>query len=384
MNAVGRGSISARARDNIDWPLLVAVMLIALVGVVNLYSATSVSKKALTELYMTQVYYLVAGGIAASLAAAIDYRHFERLAYIIYGSGILLLLLVFILGRDIHGAARWIDIGGKNGGFRFQPSEFMKIVLALALAKYLHDDPKLPIGPGGGGRTLKDLIVPAVLAGIPFALVAKQPDLGTALILAGIFVSVMALGKMRWKSLVSLIAGLSAFSYLAWNYILHDYQKRRISSFLNPELDIRGANWHSHHARVAIGNGGFFGTGFMKGTQNHYLFIPEQHSDFPFPVFAEDWGFVGGVVMVCLYTFVVLWGLRIASQAKDRFGAALAVGISAMIFWHSFFNIGMVTGVLPVVGVPLPLFSYGGSSVMTVLIGIGLLMNVSMRRYTFG
>jgi rod shape determining protein RodA len=384
VNAVGRGSISARARDNIDWPLLVAVMLIALVGVVNLYSATSVSKKALTELYMTQVYYLVGGGIAASLAAAIDYRHFERLAYIIYGSGILLLLLVFILGRDIHGAARWIDIGGKNGGFRFQPSEFMKIILALALAKYLHDDPKLPIGPGGGGRTLKDLIVPAVLAGIPFALVAKQPDLGTALILAGIFVSVMALGKMRVWSLVRLVAGLAAFSYVAWEYILHDYQKRRVSSFLNPELDIRGANWHSHHARVAIGNGGFFGTGFMKGTQNHYLFIPEQHSDFPFPVFAEDWGFVGGVLMVCLYTFVVLWGLRIASQAKDRFGAALAVGISAMIFWHSFFNIGMVTGVLPVVGVPLPLFSYGGSSVMTVLIGIGLLMNVSMRRYTFG
>jgi rod shape determining protein RodA len=379
-----RGSISARARDNIDWPLLVAVMLIALVGVVNLYSATSVSKKALTELYMTQVYYLVAGGIAASLAAAIDYRHFERLAYIIYGSGILLLLLVFILGRDIHGAARWIDIGGKNGGFRFQPSEFMKIILALALAKYLHDDPKLPIGPGGGGRTLKDLIVPAVLAGIPFALVAKQPDLGTALILAGIFVSVMALGKMRVWSLVRLVAGLAAFSYVAWEYILHDYQKRRVSSFLNPELDIRGANWHSHHARVAIGNGGFFGTGFMKGTQNHYLFIPEQHSDFPFPVFAEDWGFLGAVLMVCLYTFVVLWGLRIASQAKDRFGAALAVGVSAMIFWHSFFNIGMVTGVLPVVGVPLPLFSYGGSSVMTVLIGIGLLMNVSMRRYTFG
>ncbi|MGZ5971465.1 MAG: rod shape-determining protein RodA, partial [Polyangiales bacterium] len=361
MNATGRGSISARARDNIDWPLLVAVMLIALVGVVNLYSATSVSKKALTELYMTQVYYLVGGGIAASLAAAIDYRHFERLAYIIYGSGILLLLLVFILGRDIHGAARWIDIGGKNGGFRFQPSEFMKIVLALSLAKYLHDDPKLPIGPGGGGRTLKDLVVPAVLAGIPFALVAKQPDLGTALILAAIFVSVMSLGKMRWKSLAYLAVSLTAFGYVAWGYILHDYQKRRVLSFLNPELDIRGANWHSHHARVAIGNGGFFGMGFMKGTQNHYLFIPEQHSDFPFPVFAEDWGFVGGVLLICLYTFVVLWGLRIASQAKDRFGAALAVGISAMIFWHTFFNIGMVTGVLPVVGVPLPLFSYGGS-----------------------
>ncbi len=379
---MGRG-VTVRARDVIDWPLLVAVLLIGLVGVVNLYSATSVAKGGLADLYVTQIYWLVAGGIAAVVVAAIDYRHFERLAYVIYGGGILLLLLVFILGRDIHGAARWIDIGGKQRGFRFQPSEFMKIILAVSLAKYLHDDPKVPVGPSGGGRTLKDLVVPAVLAGIPFALVAKQPDLGTALILAGIFVSIMALGKMRWQSLVTLVVGLTAFSWVAWNYILHDYQKRRVYSFINPELDIRGANWHSHHARVAIGNGGLFGTGYMKGTQNHYLFLPEQQSDFPFPVFAEDWGFIGGLVMIGLYSFVVLWGLRIASQAKDRFGAALAVGISAMIFWHAFFNIGMVTGVLPVVGVPLPLFSYGGSSVTTVLIGVGLLMNVSMRRHTF-
>jgi rod shape determining protein RodA len=374
---------NVRTRDVLDWPLLIAVLLIALIGVVNLYSATSVAKGGLADLYVTQIYWLVAGGIAAVVVAAIDYRHFERLAYVIYGGGILLLLLVFILGRDIHGAARWIDIGGKQRGFRFQPSEFMKIILAISLAKYLHDDPKVPGGPSGGGRTIKDLIVPALLAGIPFALVAKQPDLGTALILAGIFVSIMALGKMRWQSLLTLTAGLSAFSWIAWNYILHDYQKRRIYSFINPELDIRGANWHSHHARVAIGNGGVFGSGYMKGTQNHYLFLPEQQSDFPFPVFAEDWGFVGAIVMIGLYSFVVLWGLRIASQAKDRFGAALAVGISAMVFWHAFFNIGMVTGVLPVVGVPLPLFSYGGSSVTTVLIGVGLLMNVSMRRHTF-
>ncbi len=374
---------NVRTRDVIDWPLLIAVLLIGVVGIVNLYSATSVAKGGLADLYVTQIYWLVAGGIAAVVVAAIDYRHFERLAYVIYGGGILLLLLVFILGRDIHGAARWIDIGGKQRGFRFQPSEFMKIILAISLAKYLHDDPKVPVGPAGGGRTLKDLVLPAVLAGIPFALVAKQPDLGTALILAGIFVSIMSLGKMRWQSLLKLVIGLGAFSWVAWNYILHDYQKRRVYSFINPELDIRGANWHSHHARVAIGNGGFFGSGYMRGTQNHYLFLPEQQSDFPFPVFSEDWGFAGCVVMIGLYTFVVLWGLKIASQAKDRFGAALAVGISAMIFWHAFFNIGMVTGVLPVVGVPLPLFSYGGSSVTTILIGIGLLMNVSMRRNTF-
>ena len=376
--------MAGRARDNIDWPLLAAVLLIAVIGVVNLYSATSVARGGRADLYVTQIYWLVAGGMAATAAAAIDYRHFERLGYLIYGGGIMLLLLVFILGRDIHGAARWIDIGGKERGFRFQPSEFMKIILAIALAKYLHDDPKLPVGPGGGGRTLKDFIVPVILAGIPFALVAKQPDLGTSLILLGIFVSVMALGKIRWQSLVTLAVGIAVAAPLLWNYVLHDYQKKRIISFINPELDIRGANWHSHHARVAIGNGGLWGTGYMKGTQNHYLFIPEQHTDFPFPVFAEDWGFAGCLLLICLYTFLVIWGIRIASTAKDRFGAALAVGVTAMIFWHAFFNIGMVTGVLPVVGVTLPLFSYGGSSVTTILIGIGLLMNVSMRRNSFG
>ncbi len=376
--------LRSRARDNIDWPLLVVVSLIALIGVVNLYSATSVARAGIADLYVTQIYWLVAGGVAATFVASVDYRHFERLAYFIYGGGILLLLLVFILGRDIHGAARWIDIGGKDRGFRFQPSEFMKIILAISLAKYLHDDPKLPVGPGGGGRTLKDLIGPTIIAGIPFTLVAKQPDLGTGLILLGIFVSIMALAKIRWQSLLTLVGVAVPTGVFAWFYLLHDYQKRRFISFINPDLDIRGANWHAHNARVAIGDGGLFGAGYLKGTQNHYLFLPEQQTDFPFPVFAEEWGFVGALLLVCLYAFLVIWGIRIAASARDRFGAALAIGVTAMIFWHAFFNIGMVTGVLPVVGVTLPLFSYGGSSVTTILIGIGLLMNVSMRRNVVG
>lgn len=379
-----RVGLPSRARDNIDWPLLIVVALIAVIGVVNLYSATSVSRAGIADLYVTQIYWLVAGGIAATVVASIDYRHFERLAYPIYGGGIVLLLLVFILGRDIHGAARWIDIGGKDRGFRFQPSEFMKIILAISLAKYLHDDPKLPAGPGGGGRGLKDLVGPAIIAGIPFGLVAKQPDLGTGLILLGVFVSIISLAKIRWQSLAWLVGTFAVVAPVIWAYLLHDYQKKRFISFINPELDIRGANWHAHHARIAIGDGGLWGAGYMKGSQNHYLFIPEQQTDFPFPVFAEEWGFVGCLVLVLLYTFLVLWGLRIAATARDRFGAALAVGVSGMIFWHAFFNIGMVSGVLPVVGVTLPLFSYGGSSVTTILIGVGLLMNVSMRRNVVG
>jgi rod shape determining protein RodA len=167
---------------------------------------------------------------------------------------------------------------------------------------------------------------------------------------------------------------------LVWEYGMRDYQRNRLLSFITPDADIRGVGYHAHNARIAIGNGGLFGQGYMRGSQNQFHFLPDQYTDFPFPVLAEDWGFLGSVFLIALYAFLVLWALRIASQAKDRFGAVVAVGVGALVFWHAVFNLGMVTGLLPVVGVTLPLFSYGGSSVLTVLIGLGLLMNVSIRR----
>jgi rod shape determining protein RodA len=253
----------------------------------------------------------------------------------------------------------------------------MKLALAIALAKFLHDDPR------GEGRTLKDLVVPVLLTIIPVVLILRQPDLGTAIILMLIFFSIALLIRLRWKSVASLL-GISIVSVLiAWSYGLKDYQRQRVTSFLNPEADLRGAGWQAHHARVAIGNGGLFGQGYMRGTQNQFKFLPDQYSDFPFPVFAEDWGFLGGLLLLGLYGFLSVWAIRVASQSKDRFGAALSVGIGAMIFWQAFINLGMVLGLLPVVGVTLPLFSSGGSSVLTVLIGVGLLMNVSMRRNYF-
>ena len=212
-------------------------------------------------------------------------------------------------------------------------------------------------------------------------LVLKQPDLGTALILGLIFASIAAMMRIRWQSLAWLGVGVGILLPLAWNFVLKDYQKQRIYSFLNPDTNIQGANWHEHHARVAIGAGRVLGEGFMKGTQNQFLFLPEQYSDFPFAVFAQDWGFAGCLLLVTLYGFLTLWAIRVAATARDRFGAVVAIGVGALIFWHAFFNLGMVTGLLPIVGVTLPLFSYGGSSVMTVMMGIGLLMNVSMRRF---
>jgi rod shape determining protein RodA len=362
-----------RLRERFDWPLFISAALIAVVGIVNLYSATSVYSGARAEQYVNQVYWLVAGGILAVFAASIDYRHFERLGYIVYIVGVMCLALVFILGRDIRGSARWIVVGS----FQFQPSEFMKLALAIALAKFLHDDPR------GEGRTLKDLVVPFLLTIVPVLLILRQPDLGTAIILMLIFFSIAILIRLRWASVASLVVIAAITVPLAWNFGLKDYQRQRITSFLNPEADLRGAGWQAHHARVAIGNGGLFGQGYMRGTQNQFKFLPDQYSDFPFPVFAEDWGFVGGVLLLGLYGFLSIWAIRVASQSKDRFGAALAVGIGAMIFWQAFINLGMVLGLLPVVGVTLPLFSSGGSSVLTVLIGVGLLMNVSMRRNHF-
>jgi rod shape determining protein RodA len=362
------------ARDHFDWALFLVASALAVIGVINLYSATSAARAALADIYVQQVYWLVTGGIFATVVAAIDYRFYERFAYVLYTIGVVLLLVVLILGRDIRGSSRWIYIGS----FSFQPSEFMKLFLVIALAKYLHDDPRAE------GRSLGDLVVPAILAGIPMALVMKQPDLGTALILGLVFATICVLGGIRFKSVVTLVVALGIVAPVAWSYVLKDYQKQRIVSFLNPEANILGANWHAHNARIAIGSGQLAGQGFMRGTQNQFHFLPDQHSDFPFAVFAEDWGFIGCIVLVGLYAFLVLWAIRIGSLAKDRFGAVLAVGVGALIFWHAFFNLGMVTGLLPVVGVTLPLFSYGGSSVLTVLMGIGLLMNVSIRRYQGG
>jgi rod shape determining protein RodA len=360
-----------RVREHFDWTLFISVAALAVIGVINLYSATSVARGMHAEDYIQQIYWLVGGGILATVVAAIDYRHYERLGYALYAAGVVLLLLVFILGREIRGSSRWIYIGS----YSFQPSEFMKLFLVIALAKYLHDDPK------SEGRTLKDLALPTLIASVPTALVLLQPDLGTALILVLVFVSICALTRVQTKSLAWLGVAAAIVAPVFWSYGLRGYQNERVNAWLNPNENILGYNWDPHQARIAVGNGGLMGQGFMKGSQNQFLFLHEQHSDFPFPVFAEEWGFVGSIALVALYGFLVLWCLRVASSAKDRFGAVLAVGVASIVFWHAVFNLGMATGLLPVVGVTLPLFSYGGSSVMTVLLGVGLVMNVSMRRF---
>lgn len=367
--------ISFRGGPAVDMPLLIAVVAIVTLGLVNLYSATSVyvdsaQRARLADIYVSQIYWVVVGVLFAILAAAIDYRHLERLATFLYLGGLISLGLVFILGSDIRGSARWIEIGS----FVFQPSEFMKIVLILVVARFVHNDPRTE------PRTLVQLAPVLLMTAIPFVAVMAQPDLGTSVIYLLITMSILSINRMRLQSLLVLVSGVALALPLAYRYLLRGYQQARLLSFLDPEADKTGTGWHALQSQTAIGNGQLFGEGFMGGTQNQFGFLPDQFSDFPFAVFAEDWGFLGAVVLIGLYAFLCTWAIHVASQAKDRFGAAVAVGVGAMLFWHTVFNIGMSAGVVPVVGVTLPLFSYGGSSVVTTLIGLGLLMNVSMRR----
>ncbi len=364
-----------RGSPGIDMPLLIAVVAIVTLGLVNLYSATSVyandaQRVRLADIYVSQIYWIVVGTLLAILFASLDYRNFERLAMLAYFGGLVGLGLVFVLAPSVRGAARWIAIGS----FALQPSEFMKIVLILAIARFLHNDPKTE------PKTLFDLLPIFLVTVVPVAFVMAQPDLGTSLIHVLIAGTMLAMTRIRKRSVLTLSGILGASVFIGWNYVLRPYQKARVTSFLDPEADKTGTGWHALQAQTAIGNGQLLGEGFMQGTQNQFQFLPDQYSDFPFAVFCEDWGFVGATFLLGLYCFACVWAIHVASQAKDRFGAAIAVGVAANIFWHVVFNVGMAIGLLPVVGVTLPLFSYGGSSAITILIGLALLMNASMRR----
>ena len=362
-----------RLRDEFDWILFGLVVVISVIGVVNLYSTGRASGS--PELYLTQIYWLVFGAVAAFVVAVFDYRHYERIAYGLYGVGILLLVIVLFVGTEVNNSVRWIAFGE----FRFQPSELMKVLLVVGLAKYLHHDPRAE------GRKLHDLIVPGVMTVLPMALILKEPDLGTALLCLLVFFSIMMLTRLTWRSTLALAVSAPLACILAWNYLLKDYQKERVTSFwnlfVNPEADKLGAGWHANQSIIAIGSGEVSGKGFLQGTAGPHHFLPECRTDFPFAVFAEERGFLGATLLVLLYFLLVMWCIRIAALSRDRFGSVLAIGVGSIFFWHVIINLGMVMGVLPVVGVTLPLFSYGGSSILMFMLCVGLLMNVSIRRF---
>ena len=364
--------IDRRLFVHFDWTLLGIVLVIASIGILNLYSATEKIEMPGTPLYLKQIFWLLIGMVVMVTIAFIEYRFYMDFAHIVYMVTFVFLLAVLGYGIITSGAQRWIKIGPLS----FQPSEFVKISLILALAKFFHRPPHR------NGYTLKQLSLPFLLLFLPMGLILKQPDLGTAIILVLIFFSILIFVKIRWSSLLTIgLVGAAAVPIL-WHF-LKDYQKKRIITFFNPELDPLGAGYHLIQSKIAVGSGGILGKGFMKGTQSKLGFLPEQQTDFIFSALGEEWGLIGSLFVIGLYLALILWGLRIAVQAKDRFGAILAFGVVAMLFWHAFINIGMVLGIMPVVGIPLPLLSYGGSFVISTLMGVGLLLNVSMRRYLF-
>ena len=364
--------IDRRLFIHFDWTLLGVALAIASIGILNLYSATAKMEMSGTPLYLKQIFWLLIGLTVMVTIAFIEYRFYSDFAYIIYVIAFFLLLVVMGYGMITSGAQRWIRIGSLS----FQPSEFVKITLIMALAKFFHRPPNRE------GYTLRNLALPFLLAFLPIVLILKQPDLGTAIILLLIFVSVLLFVRIRWSSLLTIGVAGAAVIPLLWRF-LKEYQKRRIITFFNPDLDPLGAGYHLIQSKIAVGSGGIIGKGFMKGTQCKLGFLPEQQTDFIFSALGEEWGLIGSLLLVGLYVALILWGLRIAVEAKDRFGAILSFGVVAMFFWHVFINIGMVVGMMPVVGIPLPFLSYGGSFLISTLIGIGLLLNVSMRRFLF-
>lgn len=351
-----------------DWLLVSGLVLIMFLGLINLYSASMVAK---SPFYIKQAIWYATGMILMITIYFMDYRSLAHYTNEAYWACVFSLLLVLLLGKIAGGSRRWLDLGL----FNFQPSEFAKIIMVFVLAKYFQEVERHVYG-------FKELIKPAFFAAIPCALIIKQPDLGTTLMICIVLGSMVFIARIRWSTLVALVVGTSAAVPFFWKY-MEDYQKDRILIFLKLKQDPAGAEYHIIQSKVAIGSGGLWGKGYLHGTQAHLSFLPEVHTDFAFSLWGEEWGFVGAVVLISLYVLVVFRGMRIAFEARDRLGAFLAFGITAMFFWQTIVNINMVLGLLPVVGVPLPLFSYGGSSVIVTLMGMGILLSVNSRKYFF-
>jgi rod shape determining protein RodA len=304
------------------------------------------------------------------LTLAFDYRTFVRYSYPFYLITLVLLILVWGIGRSTSGSQRWLQLGFIS----FQPSELTKLALILSMTRFFTEK-EMPRGYG-----LRDLAVPFLMVGLPTLFIFKQPDLGTVILLLAIFTSVLIFVRVRFKAWAILGTGVAVAIPIAWHF-LKAYQKNRLLTFINPDLDPLKTGYHITQSKIAVGSGTLFGKGFLKGTQSQLHFLPEQHTDFIFSVLAEEWGFIGCFILLFLLLFLISRGLKIAKTSKDRAGATLAVGLTAMLFWQACINVGMVVGILPVVGVPLPLVSYGGTALVTNLIGVSLLMNISMRRF---
>ncbi len=357
-----------------DWGLLALTFLLGLVGLMTLYSAVMAGVPTPQKaLFIKQLIWYGIGLAAMLVCLLFNYKLLERWGLVIYAICILMLVWVMFFGKYVGGSRRWLILGPVS----LQPSELVKIAVIIVLARYYAKY------VSSRGFSLRDLQIPAVLTLIPFILILRQPDLGTAGLVVLIAATMTLFVKIEQRSLILLIGSAVVMIFPVWFFVLKDYQKQRILTLFNPEGDPLGTGYHIIQSKIAIGSGFLTGKGFLQGTQNALSFLPEQHTDFIFSVLAEEWGFVGAFILILAFLVFLFWSLNIAFGCRDPFGTILAVGITAMIAWQFVINIGMVMGLMPVVGVPLPFISYGGSSLLTTLICVGILMNISMRRFMF-
>jgi len=357
----------------LDKPLIFAVVALFAIGLLCLYSASYGKEFELTKNFVFKqcIWIFVSFLIILPILVLVDYQRLIDLSYFLYAIGLLLLLIVLFSGATRLGAQRWFGVGGVT----FQPSEFNKIIYILMLTSYLgHTRDQL--------KSIKGLIVPILLTIPPFALILLQPDLGTALVLIPVFFSMLFIAGARIQHLIGMaLCGVVSLPFF-WTF-LKDYQKDRLLVFLDPGRDPLGAGYTVIQSKIAIGSGGLFGKGWLSGTQNILNFLPERHSDFIFSVVGEEWGFVGAMVVIAFYFLLLKRGLAIVEATTDAYGRILGTGIIAMLAFQIFVNIAMTIGFMPVVGLPLPLLSYGGSSFMTSIVAIGLLLNVGIRKTRF-
>jgi rod shape determining protein RodA len=350
----------------INWGFVLLITVIACIGFAMLYS---VAGGQVSPWASKQIVRFVIGLVILIAAALVDIRVWMNLAYPAYALALLLLIGVDVAGHVGLGAQRWIELGP----LQLQPSELMKISLVLALARYLHG-----LGVEDVSRPLR-LLIPLAMIGLPAVLVLMQPNLGTATILVADGTSLLFLAGLSWWWIAPAFASVAAAVPVAWEF-LHDYQKRRVLTFLNPASDALGAGWNISQAEIAIGSGGAAGKGFLQGTQSQLNFLPEKETDFIFTSVGEEFGFFGSMALLLLFGIVIGYGVRIAMSSRSQFGRLLALGITLNFFFYIMINAAMVMGLIPVVGIPMPLISYGGTAMLTVMFGFGLLMSVHVHR----
>ena len=361
--------------SRIDVRLILLIFCLNVIGLFNLYSATHGPNSVTVEsLFIQQIIWLAIGWSIFFVLTFLDYLWINKIVWLIYIINVAALVYTDLKGKVVLGGQRWIDLHF----FRYQPSETMKLCLILLLARFL-----VSYNSQGKGMGLRALFLPLLLILVPFGLTVKQPDLGTAMMLMFIGGTMLFFVKIRARIIAVLLAAVIVAMPLAWKYGLKEYQRNRVITFISPDLDPQGKGYNSIQSRIAVGSGKFLGKGFRMGTQSQLEFLPERHTDFIFSVLSEEWGFVGSLLVLITFAFLFKVCFEIAYQARDKYGALITVGVTAYIFWHMFVNVGMVMGLLPIVGVPLPLLSYGGSGMLTTMTGLGLISSIAYRRYLF-